>query len=284
MNASCLRGVCRPNPLRRPDEPHGAGTAAPDGKMHRSGARNGADKRLISNSVCGHGEFFLAENSCYMQLIVYVCALYRESLAKNPTTNRMNMHIRKKLCLLILAAGAALGARAQHFAIKTNLLYDATATVNAGIEFSLSRRWTLDLSGNYNGWTIDNHKLKHWLAQPEFRYWFCDRFSRHFLGFHVLGGEYNVGNIKNGISFLGTDFSQLTDRRYQGWAVGGGVAYGYAFILGRHWNLELEAGFGYAYTRYDVYECKTCSRKKAEDVPHHYVGPTKAAFNLVYVF
>lgn len=125
---------------------------------------------------------------------------------------------------------------------------------------------------------------KHYLVQPEARYWFCDRFSGHFLGFHLHGGQYNAGYLKNSINFLGSDLSKLSDQRYQGWFTGAGVAYGYAFILGRHWNLELEAGFGYAYTRYDVYRCGGCGKKIADDRSHHYFGPTKAAINLVYAF
>ena len=75
------------------------------------------------------------------------------------------------------------GARCQNVAIKSNLLYDATATVNLGIEFCLAPRWTFDVSGNYNGWTIsENRKWKHWFLQPEARYWFCDRFARSESG------------------------------------------------------------------------------------------------------
>jgi putative salt-induced outer membrane protein YdiY len=99
-----------------------------------------------------------------------------------------------------------------------------------------------------------------------------------------VGGQYNLGHLKNGIKFLGTDFSKLTDYRYQGWMVGGGIGYGYDWILGRHWNLELEIGVGYVYTRYDRFECTECGKKIEEDKPHHYFGPTKAAVNLVYVF
>ena len=145
-------------------------------------------------------------------------------------------------------------ASAQKVALKTNLLYDATATVNAGIEIGLAPRWTLDISGNFNDWTMShNRKWKHWLVQPEARYWFCERFSGHFIGIHAHGGEYNFGNLKNGIKFLGYDFSKLTDNRYQGWYVGGGLSYGYAWILGKHWNLEAELGIGYIYTRFDKY-------------------------------
>ena len=120
--------------------------------------------------------------------------------------------------------------------------------------------------------------------QPEARYWFCDRFSGHFLGGHLLGGKYNVGKLKNNISFLGSDFSRLKDRRYQGWFLGIGAVYGYSWILSKHWNFEAEIGFGYVYTRYDVYPCTSCGTSMAKDRTHHYVGPTKAALNFVYLF
>ncbi len=176
-------------------------------------------------------------------------------------------------------------ALAQKAALKSNLLYDATTTINLGLEFALSPKWTIDLSGNYNGWTFsDNRKWKHWMVQPEARYWFCNKMQGHFIGLHALGGQYNVGNIDLDVNFLGTDFSKLKDYRYQGWAVGAGLAYGYAWTLAKHWNLEAEIGLGWAYTRYDKYECKTCGEKVESDKSHHYVGPTKAAINLVYVF
>lgn len=200
-----------------------------------------------------------------------------------PNVKHNEMSINRTLCLLVFTLTSIAGVKGQDFAVKTNLLYDAAATINAGVEIGLAPRWTLDLSGNYNSWTINEHKWKHWLVQPEARYWFCDRFARHFVGLHALGGEYNFANIKNNTHFLGSNFSPLTDNRYQGWAVGAGVAYGYAFILGQHWNLELELGVGYIYTEYDKFECVECGRKVSSD-NHHYVGPTKAAINLVYVF
>ena len=191
-----------------------------------------------------------------------------------------------KLCVaLLMALFAGMFASAQKVALKTNLLYDATATVNAGIEIGLAPRWTLDISGNFNDWTMShNRNWKHWLVQPVARYWFCERFSGHFIGIHAHGGEYNFGNLKNGIKFLGSDFSKLTDNRYQGWYVGGGLSYGYAWILGKHWNLEAELGIGYIYTRFDKYPCAECGEKIEEDASHHYFGPTKLALSIVYLF
>lgn len=196
------------------------------------------------------------------------------------------MKIKYLIGILVLFVGFSAGeVSAQNVAVKTNVLYDATATINAGLEVGLSPRWTLDLSANYNGWTMsDNRKWKHWLVQPEARYWFCDRFAGNFVAAHVLGGEYNIGGVGTSFNFLGKVDPQFSRRRYQGWFAGAGVAYGHAWILGRHWNLEAELGLGYVYTRYDSYPCATCGKKLEEDKPRHYLGPTKAAISFVYLF
>lgn len=189
------------------------------------------------------------------------------------------------LFLFFLLMGSSITqVRAQDWAIKSNVVYDATATINLGVEIGLAPKWTLDISGNLNAWSKDEQtRWKHWLVQPEARYWFCDRFSRHFIGAHAIGGAFNFGGINNNLSFLGTDFSVLKEKRYQGYAYGGGIAYGFAFMLSEHVNLELEAGFGYMYLDYDIYECGNCGRRVGEGT-HHYIGPTKAAINLVFLF
>ena len=196
--------------------------------------------------------------------------------------------MKRKLSFCLLFALMFLGGLpsvgAQDWAVKTNIVYDATATANLGVEIGLAPKWTLDFSGNLNAWSKnDKTKLKHWLLQPEARYWFCDRFSRHFVGVHGIAAAFNFGSIKNNLSFLGTDFSVLSTMRYQGYAFGGGVAYGYAFMLSKHINLELEAGFGYLYLDYEKFSCSDCGRRIG-DGNHHYVGPTKAALNLVFLF
>jgi hypothetical protein len=194
----------------------------------------------------------------------------------------------RRIFLGLLLAVSALGcwpACGQRVGVKTNVLSDAFSNVNIGVEVGLAPRWTFEILGDYNGWTMSGgRKWKHWLAEPAVRYWFCDRFAGHFIGMHALGGQYNIGGLKNGVSFLGTDFSLLSTRRYQGWCAGAGVLYGYAWILGKHWNLEAELGVGWVYTRYDAYPCSSCGMRLEHDRPHHYIGPTRAGINLVYVF
>ena len=188
------------------------------------------------------------------------------------------------LALAMLFAGSS-EIQARDLALKTNILYDAALTVNLGGEVALAPKWSFDLSGNLNAWTVNSHKWKHWMVQPEARYWFCDAMAGHFVAAHALGGQYNVGHIDMGsLNFLGTNLKNLKDHRYQGWYGGLGVAYGYSWILSRHFNIEAELGVGWIYTKFDTFECAGCGRRVNTGRSHNYVGPTKAAINLVYVF
>jgi Protein of unknown function (DUF3575). len=86
----------------------------------------------------------------------------------------------KKVAILILfMLGCAISeGYAQKVALKSNLLYDATTTMNLGLEIGLARKWTLDIPVNYNPWKLsDGKRLRHWGIQPEVRYWFCESFA-----------------------------------------------------------------------------------------------------------
>ena len=186
---------------------------------------------------------------------------------------------------LMLSAAVCQQAAAQEAAVKTNLGADALLNVNLGAEFGLAPKWTLDLTGEFNGWKMSHdRRWKHWYVMPEARYWFCQKFGESFIGFHTMGGQYNIGGFDGQPNFLGTDARKLKDSRYQGWYVGAGVSYGYAWMLSRHWNLEAELGIGYSYTRFDRYPCAECGTKLESNRSHNYWGITKAAINIVYVF
>ena len=83
--------------------------------------------------------------------------------------------------------------------------------------------------------------------------------------------------------FLGTKFKDLKEYRAEGWAVGAGVVYGYSWVLNRHFNVEAALGIGYLYSKYEKYRCAKCGDKIGK-YSHNYVGPTKAAINLIYYF
>ena len=125
----------------------------------------------------------------------------------------------------------------------------------------------------------DNRKLVHWIAMPEFRYWTCQRFNGHFLGVHALYSNYNIGS--HNLPLLFGDGSG--DSRFEGWATGGGVSYGYSVILGKRWNLEFTVGVGVMYLNYDRYECLRCGKIEQRDGSRLYFGPTKAGITLSFL-
>ena len=168
---------------------------------------------------------------------------------------------------------------------------DALKIINLGAEVGLSKKLTLDLYANYNPWTYKDQKMMKMLAfQPELRYWFCDKFNGHFVGAHLHGGVYALFNFGgmlpwgfNNGKMLGIENRQIAHNRYQGNLAGFGISYGYQWILGKHWNLEGNIGIGYARVKYEQFECKTCGEKVKEG-HKNYVGPTKAAVSLIYLF
>lgn len=179
--------------------------------------------------------------------------------------------MRKFLILIMVTALVGLWhkAHAQDIAVKTNGLYWLATTPNIGVEFATGNKWTLELSGAYNPWTFkDDKKMRFWLVQPEMKYWFCEKFEGHFVGMHVHGAQF---------------FGGFNEKRYDGYLAGFGFSYGYDWILSPHWNLEAEIGLGYAHLWYDESKripCRKCQTPKRKN----YIGPTKAALSLIYIF
>lgn len=158
---------------------------------------------------------------------------------------------------------------AQSFSVKTNLLYWATLTPNLSGEIALNSRYSLDLKAAYRPWGgIEAFDMRFWLAQPEVRYWFCETFEGHFVGLHLHGTQYD---------------GAINDKHYDGYLAGGGITYGYQWILSPRLNLEAAIGAGYARLWYDErpdLPCKKCTQSKHKD----YVGPTKVTIGLCYFF
>lgn len=189
------------------------------------------------------------------------------------------------VALPAILSGVAPCVAAPKIALKTNVLSDATCSISLGGEMIVAPRWSVDFGWQFNNWSFkEGKRWKHWLVQPEARYWLCDAIAGHFVAGHLIGGMYNFGHINIPVNFLGSDLRKLKDNRYQGWGLGAGIAYGYSWAFAKHWNLEAEIGIGYIFTRYDRFECDGCGAKLESDQNHSYFGPTKLALNIVYVF
>lgn len=192
----------------------------------------------------------------------------------------MTILMKKVLIVALFMAGWLIPeTNAQKVAVKSNLLYDATATMNLGLEFGLARKWTLEVPFNYNPWKLsDGKRLRHFGVQPEVRYWFCERFTRTFVGFHAHYADFNVGGFPNW-SFISKN---MQNNRYQGWLYGAGFSFGHSWILKKRWSIEAVIGLGYAHIKYDKYPCAECGLKLKKD-SKDYFGPTKVGITLVYL-
>ncbi len=197
----------------------------------------------------------------------------------------MKITLLKVIFLLLMALVSATGANAQKAEIKTNMLYWATSTPNAGVEVALSPRVTLSGVIGYNAFNFPNYKnaegtdmnpkLRHFLVMPEAKWWLCQSFDRSFFGIHGIYAMFNIGGLKL------PSFTGVSDSRHQGNAYGAGISYGYQWAIAKNWGLELSAGVGYGFLRYTKYACGACGAKEG-DYTTHYFGPTKAAVSFSY--
>lgn len=208
-------------------------------------------------------------------------------------SERKKANLLRVICITALVAVACVcSPRAEaQLAIKTNLLYDATTTPNLGLELGVGSRSTINLVYGLNPWNFKsgdiNRKAKHWVAMPEYRWWFCSKFDGHFIGVHAMGGQFNAANVNLPLpgGFVGGEniARQARDKRLEGWFVGGGITYGYQWVLSKHWNLEAEIGAGYDYVKYKKFKCDDCGAKIGEGHTN-YLGVTKLGLSIIYLF
>ena len=169
--------------------------------------------------------------------------------------------------LLFVILGIKTAGYSQDFALKTNGLYWATTTLNMGVEKAISNQVTLEADVAYNPWTFREDKKMHLLlVQPEMKYWLCEKYEGHFVGIHLHGAQF---------------FGGFGSKLYDGYLAGGGVTYGYDWILSPHWNLEAAIGLGVGITHYTKYNCEKCA-SAIEKKTKAFVMPTKLAVSLVY--
>ena len=127
----------------------------------------------------------------------------------------------KLYLLLVFLLSTFMDIQGQVVAVKTNVLYDAITTPNVGAEVAFNKHWSVEASGYYNGWTFSSDKsFKHWMIQPEARYWIHERFNGHFFGVHAQYMDYDFAGLK-------LLYGMEKKNSYNGNAYGGGISYGY---------------------------------------------------------
>ncbi len=195
--------------------------------------------------------------------------------------------MKKRIFTLLCSLLLPLALSGQNVALKTNLLHWATVAPNAAIEVGLGKSMTLDLYGAIMPFQIaeNNIKWKHWIVQPELRFWFCEKFNGFYIGIHGQGGQMNFGKLPLppvAYTFDHDMINGLKDNRYEGWFAGGGISLGYHWVVCKRLNIEFSLGGGYNHLWYKQYEGEKCGRKKG-DGKNHYIGPTKGTISFVFL-
>lgn len=169
--------------------------------------------------------------------------------------------------LVVLSCGGMQVMNAQRLVAKTNLLYWCTGTINAGLEFRVSRHYTLSLEGEINPLAIGDKSLKHYAIQPEVRYWPMGRpQARWFYG---------------AIGTIGRKETNLTGTHSHTDTFGGGVTGGYVFVLGQRLSLETSLALGAVYER--GMEWKGDNKPYGPNVSGLKFCPLKAGVTLTYI-
>ncbi len=203
----------------------------------------------------------------------------------------MRKHALLILLLLIGIFCSATRVQAQKWAVKTNLLYWATGTLNAGGELKVSKHPTVNLTCNLNPWTYGaDNKIQHWFLRPEYRYWVTEAHTRLFFSAHVMGGGFEVGGFN--IPILSDEIVRLKNLVYtyhSGTFVAAGIGLGYAFYLSPHLNLEVSGGVGIARIKHHAEPNTrlpywTGPSWRGPDKVTYLPVPTELSISLVYLF
>ena len=162
-------------------------------------------------------------------------------------------------------------------ALKTNLLYDVLTALNFEVEIPIGNRFSVAVEDVFPWWHHGNKwAFQVWQMGIEGRYWFnkCrqpDLLRGHFGGVYVMSAKY--------------DLQYRRDFNYQGEYWSAGLTYGYSMPIGKYFNLEFSASFGYASIAYRHYNPSQGWGELVRD-PYKwgrkgYFGPTKLEVSLV---
>ncbi len=172
-----------------------------------------------------------------------------------------------------------------YMSIQTNLLYDALATPNIGVEFYLGGRLSLDANWMYAWWHSDplNYYWRIYGGDLAFRWWFGRSakekpLTGHHIGLH--GGLFTYDfELGKGGQIGGVPGGTLWDRANYA----AGLEYGYSLPVARRLNLDFTLGVGYLFGEYQEYipqdDCYVWQATKYRN----WIGPTKAEISLVWL-
>ena len=164
-----------------------------------------------------------------------------------------------------------------YMAIKSNMLYDAAAVPNVGMEFYLGRNFSIVGNWMYSWWKSDKAAW-YWRiygGDLEMRYWFGKAAEKKPLTGHHIG---LYGQILT-YDFIAGKRGYLGDR----WTYAAGIAYGYSLPITKRLNIDFDLGLGYLSGEYKEYIPIDGHYAWQATKYRRMFGPTKAEISLVWL-
>lgn len=172
------------------------------------------------------------------------------------------------------------------FALRTNLLWDATAEPNIAVDVRVGDHVTLGVAGGLKPWprwafwdwdnSGDNKHWRNFAVVPQFRWWPEHVWDGWFVGTDFIYTHYNVGAVR----FPFGMYPDVRDFRLQGSFWGGGLLVGWSWWLTDNWRIETEAGLAAGLAAYDRYDCPHCGTKLGTE--HKAALVPKLGVNIVW--
>jgi len=160
-----------------------------------------------------------------------------------------------------LSAGTSSGPdfleRQARFAFSQNLAdYLFLGTLNAELQYSIQRRWTLLGGARYNNWTWLQRQESQFESRQQtyylgVRWWPWYTYSGWWLGSRMQFQEYNRGGI-------------LSPETEEGNAAGIGFSGGYSVHVNKWLNVNFGIGVWGGLSRYVCYACPYCGKRTDE--------------------
>lgn len=169
----------------------------------------------------------------------------------------------------------------QSLYLKGNALFIPVGIVNAGLEYQLSKKYTLQGDVFVSPWkSFSGHELQYYSASVEGRYYFDEAFKHWYVGANVgvssfVLQKWNYWKEGYHINDRGEQF--VKRNLYQkGYSVLVGVTLGYQFKLAEKWNMDIYGTLGTSqdfYKGYDRtsgkrYDTATDYNKSGEIMPY----------------
>ncbi|WP_100075081.1 DUF3575 domain-containing protein [Chryseobacterium camelliae] len=150
--------------------------------------------------------------------------------------------------------------------IKGNALFIPIGVLNAGVEYQLSKKYTVQGDIFISPWkSFAGHEFQYYSVSAEGRYYFDEAFKHWYVGANIATSAFVLQkwnywkagvyeNKETGEKFENSELYQ------KGHSVIFGITVGYQFNLSERWNIDIYATAGTSQDFYKGYERSTGRR------------------------